>query len=75
MGVGKIVSRGGQLGIFPKFFQGAKSGELWFLPLEIEKTTFFANNFKIQGSLGPLASLPTPMVLLYIILIRWTTKK
>ena len=24
------------------FFQGgAKSGEIWFLPLEIEKTTFF----------------------------------
>jgi len=23
MGVGRIISRGGQLGIFPKFFQGA----------------------------------------------------
>jgi len=28
--------------IFPKFFaRGAKSSEIWFSPLEIEKTTFF----------------------------------
>ena len=34
---------------FPKFFSGgAKSGEIWFLLLEIEKTTFFANSFKFQ---------------------------
>jgi len=40
-------------GFFPG---GAKSGEIWFIPLEIEKTTFFANNFKIQW--GPLPPLP-----------------
>jgi len=29
---------GGQQGIFPKFFPGGdKSGEIWLLPLEIEK--------------------------------------
>jgi len=51
---------GGQQGIFPKVFPwGAKSGEIWFLPLEIEKTTLFANNFKIQGR--PMPPLPTPM--------------
>jgi len=47
------------------FFQGgAKSGEICFLPLEIEKTTFFDNNFKIQeGPKAPpaLPPLPTPM--------------
>ena len=48
MGVGRIFSRG-----------GAKSGEIWFLPLEIEKMTFFANNFKIHGE--PCPPLPTPM--------------
>jgi len=32
---------------------GAKIGEICFLPLEIEKTTFFANNFKIQEGLTP----------------------
>jgi len=63
MGVGRIFSRGGQKGIFPKYFPGgAKSGEICFLPLEIEKVTFFANNFKIQGlALAPPAPLPTPM--------------
>ena len=45
MGVGRFFSRG-----------GAKSGEIWFLPLEIENTTFFANNFKIQGANAPLPS-------------------
>jgi len=34
-------------GIFPKFFQGAKSGEICFFPLKTKKTTFFAKNFKI----------------------------
>ena len=42
MGVGRIFSRG-----------GAKCGEICFLPLEIEETTFFANNFKIKGALPP----------------------
>ena len=55
MDVEKIFSRGGgAVGDFLKLFQGgSKSGEIWFLPLEIEKTTFFANNFKIQGGLAP----------------------
>ena len=43
--------------IFPKFFLGgAKSSEIWFLPLEIEKNNFFANDFEIQGGKG----LPCP---------------
>jgi len=42
MGVGRIFSRGGEEGDFPKIFsRGAKIGEICFLPLEIEKTTFF----------------------------------
>jgi len=45
MGVGRIFSSG-------------QSGEIRFLPLEIEKTTFFANHFKIQG--GGLAPLTPP---------------
>ena len=44
MGVGRNFSRG-----------GAKSGEICFLPLEIEKTTFFANNYKILGARPPPA--------------------
>ena len=36
MGDGRIFSRGGLVGDFPKIFQReAKSGEIWFLPLEI----------------------------------------
>jgi len=46
-------------GFFPG---GAKSGEIWFIPLEIEKTTFFANNFNIQWGLCPPCPLPTPML-------------
>ena len=58
MGVGWIFSRGGPVGDFPKIFsRGVKRGEIWFLPLEIEKTTFFANNFKIQGA-RPLLDPP-----------------
>jgi len=39
------------------FFQGgAKNYEISFFPLETKKTTFFAENFKIQG--GPWPSLP-----------------
>jgi len=37
----KDFFQGGQKGVFPKFFQGGQSGEICFLPLEIEKTTFF----------------------------------
>jgi len=40
MGVGRIFS-GGKVGDFPKIFsRGVKSGEICFLPDEIEKTTF-----------------------------------
>jgi len=47
MGVGNSFSRGGALVDFSKSFStGAKSGEIWFLPLEIKKTTFFAEVFK-----------------------------
>jgi len=48
----RIFSKGGALGIFPKFFQGAKSGEICFFPLKIKKTTFFVEIFKIQGGQG-----------------------
>jgi len=42
MGVRRIFSRGGTVGVLPKIFsRGAKSGEIRFLPLEIKKTTFF----------------------------------
>jgi len=42
MGVGRIVSRGGgNRVIFQNFIQGDQNSEIWFLPLEIEKTTFF----------------------------------
>jgi len=41
MGIGKIFSRGPMVD-FPNVFLGwgAKSGEIWFLPLETEKTAF-----------------------------------
>jgi len=42
------------------FFQvGAKSGEICFLPLEMEKTTLFCYLFQNPG--GTKAPLPTPM--------------
>jgi len=43
MGVERIFSRGvGSKGFSQNLFHGgAKSGEIWFLPLEIEKPTFF----------------------------------
>jgi len=54
MGVGRIFSREGPVGDFPKFFsRGAKNGEFRFLSLEIKKQPLFANNFKIQGSRPP----------------------
>jgi len=44
----EFFSEGDHWEIFPTFFQeGAKSGEIWFLPLETKKATFFAENFKI----------------------------
>jgi len=32
---------------------GGRSGEIWFFLLVTKKTIFFAEIFKIQGSLGP----------------------
>ena len=46
----------GSRGFSQNFSRGAKSGKIWFLPLKIEKTNIFANNFKIQGGLAPPAS-------------------
>ena len=49
-----FFSRGVSRGISQIFSRGrAKNGEICFLHHEIEKTTFFAHNFKIQGGLGP----------------------
>jgi len=53
MGFGRIFSRG-----------GGKSGEIWFLPLEIEKNFFCWTFQNPGGGLDPPCSpLPTPMVL------------
>jgi len=41
MGVGRIFSRGGSRGISQNFSRGAKSGEICFLPLKIEKNNLF----------------------------------
>ena len=48
MGVGKILSRGGGTGRFFQtfFWRGARSGEIYFLPLETKKTDF-CWNFKL----------------------------
>ena len=47
----KDFSRGAP-GDFSKIFLGgAKSGKIYFFPLETKKTMFFAKSFKIQG--GP----------------------
>jgi len=64
MGVGRIFSWGEQQVFFPHFFPGgAKSGEIWFLPLEIEKQPFLPKNSKSRGGLVlPLIPLPTPML-------------
>jgi len=53
MGVGKIFSSGGSRGFSQNFSRGDKSYAIWFLPLEIEETNFFANNFKIQEGPSP----------------------
>jgi len=57
MGVGRtFFHKGASRGFSQNFFQELKSGEMWFLSLEIEKTIIFANNFKIQGGLAPMPS-------------------
>jgi len=45
-GCRKDVFQGGAPVDFPKVFLGVKSGEICFLPLETEKTAFFAEIFK-----------------------------
>jgi len=56
MGVGKIFSREGPLGDFPKLFQGGtQNGEICFFPLKTNKTTFFARNFEFHGGRDPPA--------------------
>jgi len=55
MGVGRIFYRGGQEGIFPKFFPGgSKVVKFVFYPSKLKKQPFLAINFKIQGGQGPL---------------------
>ena len=58
MGVGRIFSRGGvSRGLSQNFFQGGpKVVKFGFYPSKLRKTSFFANNFKIQG--GPNPSAP-----------------
>jgi len=57
-GVGRIFP-GGAVGDFPKnFSRGSKSGEICFLPLEIERKTFLLIISKSRVSLGP-PSLPS----------------
>jgi len=48
----------GPLGVFQNVSRGAKSGEICFFPLEINKTAFFAKIFKIYGRRRP----PLPLV-------------
>jgi len=61
IGVGRIFSRGWPAGDFSKILLGgAKSGEICFFPLEIEKTTFLSEIFKIQGAFGPCPPFRRP---------------
>jgi len=49
----EMIFPGGSLWDFTKIFlREGKSGEIFFL-LEIKKTTFFAEIFKIQGACPP----------------------
>ena len=45
MDVSRIFSRRGTRRFF-QIFLGGKGGKTWFLPLQIKKTTFFAEMFK-----------------------------
>jgi len=58
MDVGMIFPGGGALWDFTKLFLWeGKCGQICFFPLEIKKTTFFAENFKIKWGVPP--PLPT----------------
>ena len=60
-----VFQGGGAAGDFPKFFsRGGQNGEIWFLPLEIEKQPFFANNLKILGGPCPPFRRPCPALFL-----------
>jgi len=56
IGVRRIFSKGGgSKGFSQNFFQGAKSGEIWFLPLEIaKKQPFLLIISKSRVGQGPL---------------------
>jgi len=65
MGVGKIFSRWGPPGVFPKFFQGgAKVTKFAFYQSKLRKQLFFAEIFKIhEGAKAlPCPVFPTPML-------------
>jgi len=54
MGVGRFFSTGDTKGFFQNFTSGGPKVENFvFFPLEIKKTTFFAEIFKIQGVKDP----------------------
>jgi len=50
------------LGGFSKNFPGGAKVIKSFFSHSKQKTTFFAENFKIKGGQGPYVPLPTPMV-------------
>ena len=58
----EVFFQGGSRGFSQIFFQeGAESGEILFLLLEIEKTTFLLIISKFRGGFGLPSPLPTPM--------------
>jgi len=62
MGVGRIFSRRGPAGDFPKIFSGGqKVVKFGFYPSKLKKQPFFASNFKIQGVTRSPDPFPTPM--------------
>ena len=63
MGAGRILSRGGGSKSFSLNFPGeTKSGKTWFFPRKTKKTTFFAENVKIQGAKYPLPPFWCPWI-------------
>jgi len=58
MGGGRIISRGGPIGDFPKIFSRGwpKVVKFVFYRSKLKKQPFFANDFKIQGGQGCLAT-------------------
>ena len=63
MGVGRIFSKGGQQGIFPKFFQGGpKVVKFDFSHLKLRKQPFLLKISKARGPWPPCLSFLTPML-------------